>query len=117
MDEIHHAILRGDVETVRALVDGEPDLLGLADFDARTPLVLSVLAGSLPLVQYFVEGPAKAEVDEVRACRGILCHMLLNASGVGRFDRIGGDTSPMQLAVCHMPHTSTAHQPNQSGYP
>lgn len=47
MDEIHHAILRGDVATVRALVDAEPDLLGLADFDARTPLVGGELHVSL----------------------------------------------------------------------
>jgi len=67
MDEIHHAILRGDIATVRSLVDAEPDRLHLADFDARTPLILSTLSGSLALVEYFVEGPARAEVDEVRA--------------------------------------------------
>lgn len=66
MDEIHHAILRGDLAAVRTLVDAEPERLDLTDFDARTPLILSVLAGSLPLVEYFVEGPAAAAVDEVR---------------------------------------------------
>lgn len=65
MDEIHHAILRGDEQAVKRMVDAEPELLHLMDWDARTPLILSVLAGSLPLARYFVEGPAQADVDEV----------------------------------------------------
>lgn len=70
MDEVHHAILRGDLATVKRLVAQDPDCLDLADFDARTPLILSVLAGSLPLVQFFVE-EAGAEVDEVSTHTGI----------------------------------------------
>lgn len=72
MDEIHHAILRGDEATVRSLVDAEPERLHLSDYDARTPLILSVLAGSLPLVRYFVEGPGRAEVDEVCGLIGVV---------------------------------------------
>lgn len=64
MDEVHHAILRGDLPAVKRLVAQDPDCLDLSDWDARSPLILSVLSGALPLVQFFVE-EARAEVDEV----------------------------------------------------
>jgi len=67
MDVIHSAIARGDVKKVKALCLDEPELLYLDDWQARTPLVLSVLANSLPLVKFFVEEveeAARATVDE-----------------------------------------------------
>lgn len=67
MDVIHGAIARGDLKKVKALCEDEPDLLYLDDWQARTPLVLSVLANSLPLVNFFVEEveeAARATVDE-----------------------------------------------------
>jgi hypothetical protein len=67
MDIIHSAIARGDIKKVKALCEDEPDLLYLDDWQARTPLVLSVLANSFPLVKFFVEEveeAARATVDE-----------------------------------------------------
>ncbi|EWM30041.1 ankyrin repeat protein [Nannochloropsis gaditana] len=73
MDVIHVAIARGDVSRVQALCEAEPDLLYLDDWQARTPLILSVLADSLPLVRFFVEEvapEAQATVDERTAPDG-----------------------------------------------
>lgn len=70
MDVIHSAISRGDLRKVKSLCEHEPDLLYLDDWQARTPLVLSVLANSLPLVKFFteeVEEAARAMVDEPTA--------------------------------------------------
>lgn len=70
MDVIHSAISRGDLMKVKSLCEHEPDLLYLDDWQARTPLVLSVLANSLPLVKFFaeeVEEAARAMVDEPTA--------------------------------------------------
>jgi ankyrin repeat protein len=66
MDIIHAAIARGDLSKIRALVKEEPDLLYLDDWQARTPLVLSVLNNHLDLVAFFVE-EGQAEVDEQTA--------------------------------------------------
>ena len=68
---MHHAALQGQLDIVRYLTNGHPELLFMKDIRGRTPLHVAGLSGSVELVEYLIKKGGNI-VDAERNGRTIL---------------------------------------------
>ena len=62
--DIFDALRKGDTQTVKAIVDKAPELVGARDGDGRTPLHHAAAAGDADLVSYLISKGAKLELQD-----------------------------------------------------
>ena len=64
--EIFDALRKGDIQTVKALVEKSPQLVEGRDDSGRTPLHYAAYGGSADLINYFIDKGAKLELQDAQ---------------------------------------------------
>ena len=64
--EIFDALLKGDILTIKALVEKSPQILEARDGNGMTPLHYAALGGNVELINYFVDKGAKLELKNAQ---------------------------------------------------
>ncbi|MCX6569195.1 MAG: ankyrin repeat domain-containing protein [Candidatus Aminicenantes bacterium] len=63
--EIFDVLRKGDISTVKALVEKMPQVLDARDGDGMTPLHYAAMGGNADLINYFIDKGAKLELKSV----------------------------------------------------
>jgi len=85
--DIHKAAQKGDMETVRSLVENNPDLVNAVDDSKRTPLHYAVLSQNPALVEFLISKGADIKARELNG--GIPLH----------FAAYGGNTAVVSILL------------------
>ena len=66
MEPIHEAVMAGDLESVRSLIDDDASMLESKDLEGRSPIINSAVNGDLRLVHLLLELGAKPDARDKR---------------------------------------------------
>ena len=64
--EIFDALRKGDIRSVKALIEKSPQILEARDGSGMTPLHYAATGGSADLINYFVDKGAKLEIQNAQ---------------------------------------------------
>ncbi|UCE22524.1 MAG: ankyrin repeat domain-containing protein, partial [Candidatus Aminicenantes bacterium] len=85
--DIHKAAQKGDIETVRSLVENNPDIVNAVDDNKRTPLHYAALSQNQALVEFLLSKGADIKARELNG--GIPLH----------FAAYGGNTAVVSILL------------------